>query len=257
MATSDSYNNFSVFLELQRRNEIGGDRAVNRIPLFVTEIGINTSKTVPTLPVPFASMATGKSETLAFDMGIANKAINLTGTLLNQRISKDTGEGSASAKERILTPFEMAQLIHSYVDSSAAQDDQSMNKLIILMPSRIDTNFEYHESHNPGSGLIGTETKDITDLPLIPFTYENRRYDERFKRAANDFIDSTTGVSDLIDISPLSAFSDVSEVDEITGMSGFIRSFNTTFSGEQANAVPFTLEFEVAKVLAENPINNM
>ena len=61
----------------------------------------------------------------------------------------------------------------------------------------------------------------------------------------------------MIDISPLSAFSDVSEVDEITGMSGFIRSFNTTFAGEQANAVPFTLEFEVAKVLAENPINNM
>tara|TARA_Y100000592_G_C5474595_1_gene321506 strand:- start:1213 stop:1962 length:750 start_codon:yes stop_codon:yes gene_type:complete len=249
MATSDSYSNFSVFLELQRRNEIGGDRAVNRIPLFVTEIGINTSKTVPTLPVPFASMATGKSETLAFDMGIANKAISLTGTLLNQRISKDTGEGSDSAKERILTPFEMAQLIHSYVDSSAAQDDQSMNKLIILMPSRIDTNFNYHTTDD--------ETNDMSDLPLIPFTYENRRYDERFKRAANDFIDSTTGVSDLIDISPLSAFSDVSEVDEITGMSGFIRSFNTTFAGEQANAVPFTLEFEVAKVLAENPINNM
>lgn len=249
MATSDSYNNFSVFLELQRRNEIGGDRAVNRIPLFVTEIGINTSKTVPTLPVPFASMATGKSETLAFDMGIANKAISLTGTLLNQRISKDTGEGSDSAKERILTPFEMAQLIHSYVDSSAAQDDQSMNRLIILMPSRIDTNFNYHTTDD--------ETNDMSDLPLIPFTYENRRYDERFKRAANDFIDSTTGISDLIDISPLSAFSDVSEVDEITGMSGFIRSFNTTFAGEQANAVPFTLEFEVAKVLAENPINNM
>jgi len=249
MATSDSYSNFSVFLELQRRNEIGGDRAVNRIPLFVTEIGINTSKTVPTLPVPFASMATGKSETLAFDMGIANKAISLTGTLLNQRISKDTGEGSDSAKERILTPFEMAQLIHSYVDSSAAQDDQSMNRLIILMPSRIDTNFNYHTTDD--------ETNDMSDLPLIPFTYENRRYDERFKRAANDFIDSTTGVSDLIDISPLSAFSDVSEVDEITGMSGFIRSFNTTFAGEQANAVPFTLEFEVAKVLAENPINNM
>tara|TARA_R100001015_G_C4632168_1_gene195378 strand:+ start:50 stop:799 length:750 start_codon:yes stop_codon:yes gene_type:complete len=249
MATSDSYSNFSVFLELQRRNEIGGDRAVNRIPLFVTEIGINTSKTVPTLPVPFATMATGKSETLAFDMGIANKAISLTGTLLNQRISKDTGEGSDSAKERILTPFEMAQLIHSYVDSSAAQDDQSMNRLIILMPSRIDTNFNYHTTDD--------ETNDMSDLPLIPFTYENRRYDERFKRAANDFIDSTTGVSDLIDISPLSAFSDVSDVDEITGMSGFIRSFNTTFAGEQANAVPFTLEFEVAKVLAENPINNM
>ena len=255
MATSDSYSNFSVWLELQRRNEIGGDRAVNRIPLFVSEIGINTTKSVPTIPVPFASMATGKSETLAFDMGIAQKSISLTGVLLNQRVSKDTGESSASAKERTLSPFEMAQLIHSYVDSSAAQDDQSMNKLIILIPSRVNTNFDYHTPSS--TGLIGTDVRDTSGLPLIPFTYENRRYDERFKRAANDFFDSVTGDTNLLAMADTSAFSDVRNADELTGMMGFIRSFNTTFSGEEGNTVPFTLEFEVAKVLAENPINNM
>ena len=52
MATSEGYAgaNFRVWLELQRRNEIGGDRAVNRIPLFVNEITIGTQKTVPTIP---------------------------------------------------------------------------------------------------------------------------------------------------------------------------------------------------------------
>jgi len=249
MATSDNYSNFSVWLELQRRNEIGGDRAINRIPLFITEIGITTQKTVPTIPIPFASMATGKSETLAFDMGIANKSISLTGVLLNQRISKNTGENEQSAKERILTPFEMAQLIHSYVDSSAAQDDQAINKLIILIPSRIDTNFEYHTADD--------ETQDMSGLPLIPFTFDNRRYDERFKRTINDFISSTTGASLGLSLSEVSSFSDASVVDELSGMDGFIRSFNCTFAGEQGNSVPFTLEFEVATVIAENPINNM
>jgi hypothetical protein len=250
MATSDSYSNFSVWLELQRRNEIGGDRAVNRIPLFITEINIITTKTVPTIPVPFKAVFTGESETLAFDMGIAQKSISLTGVLLNQRVSKDSGENDGSPKERILSPFEMAQLIHSYVDSSAAQDDQSMNKLIILMPSRIDTNFEYHTA--------GDETKDISELPLIPFTFKNRRYDERFKRVFNDLVDNVTDNS-LVNLqeTETSLFADVSSADELSGMSGFIRSFNTTFAGEQGNTVPFTLEFEVARVLSENPINSL
>jgi hypothetical protein len=252
MATSEGYagTNFRVWLELQRRNEIGGDRAVNRIPLFVNEISIGTQKTVPTIPIPFGSLATGKSETLAFDMGIASKNVSLNGILLNQRISKNTGENAGSEKDKILTPFELAQLIHSYVDSSAAQDDQSINKIIILIPSRIDTNFNYHSPE-------GSETKDMAELPLIPFTFDNRRYDERFKRAANDFIESNVGVSGLLDSSPTSSFTDISEMDELPGMLGFIRSFNTTFSGEQPNSVQFTLEFEVAKVLSENPINNM
>jgi len=61
----------------------------------------------------------------------------------------------------------------------------------------------------------------------------------------------------LIDETPADRFTDVSSLDELPGMAGFIRSFNTTFSGEQPNSVQFTLEFEIAKVLAENPINNL
>ena len=244
MAVGDNYNNFSVWLELQRRNEEGGDRAINRIPLFVTEIQISTTKTVPTIPVPFASVATGKSETLAFDMGMASKNVSLTGTLLNQRIFKNSGE-DASVVEAVLSPFEMAQLIHSYVDSSAAQDDQAMNKVIILIPSRVDTNFAPHSSTSASD--------DINDLPVIPFTFENRTYDESFKRVANNYLPSALA----IDESPVEAFTDMTQVDDLLGMTGFIRSFNTTFAGEQPNSVAFNLDFEIATVLAENPINSL
>ena len=245
MAAGDNYNNFSVWLELQRRNEEGGERAINRIPLFVTEIQIATAKSVPTIPVPFASVGTGKSETLAFDMGLASKTVSITGTLLNQRIFKNSGENDASSINAVLSPFEMAQLIHSYVDSRAAQDDQAMNKIIILIPSRVDTNF------SPHSGT--SETDNIDDLPVIPFTFENRRYDERFIRVANNFLPTALE----IDESPIEAFTDMTQVDDLLGMTGFIRSFNTTFSGDQPNEVPFNLDFEIATVLAENPINSL
>ena len=246
-ATTD----FKVFLELARRAQVddGTARAVNRIPLFVREIQVSTQKTVPTIPIPFAAVATGASETLAFDMGISTKTLSLLGVLLDQTISKDTQENDTSRKERILSCFELAQLIHSYVDSSQAQEDQNLNKLIILIPSRVDTNFDYHDAT--------TETKDLDQLPLIPFTFDNRRYDERFKRQINQQIENLTGVSDLVNLTAISAFTDISELDEIPGMSGFIQSFDTTFSGEQPNSVEFSLNFEVATVIADNPVNNL
>ena len=246
-ATTD----FKVFLELARRAQVndGTARAVNRIPLFVREIQVNTQKTVPTIPIPFAAVATGASETLAFDMGISTKTLSLSGVLLDQTISKVTQETGSSRKDRILSCFELAQLIHSYVDSSQAQEDQTLNKLIILIPSRVDTNFDYHDAT--------TETKDLDQLPLIPFTFDNRRYDERFKRQINQQIENLTGTSDLINLSPTSAFTDISDLDEIPGTSGFIQSFDTTFSGEQPNSVEFNLNFEVATVIADNPVNNL
>ena len=246
-ATTD----FKVFLELARRAQVndGTARAVNRIPLFVREIQVNTQKTVQTIPIPFAAVATGASETLAFDMGISTKTLSLSGVLLDQTISKDTQETGSSRKDRILSCFELAQLIHTYVDSSQAQEDQTQNKLIILIPSRVDTNFDYHDAT--------TETKDLDQLPLIPFTFDNRRYDERFKRQINQQIENLTGTSDLINLSPTSAFTDISDLDEIPGMSGFIQSFDTTFSGEQPNSVEFNLNFEVATVIADNPVNNL
>ena len=42
--------NFKVFLELQRRNDGFDDGQTNRIPLYATELNIQTSKSVLNAP---------------------------------------------------------------------------------------------------------------------------------------------------------------------------------------------------------------
>ena len=226
--TGENFANFQVFLELQRRNDEGLNQAghANRIPLMVDSITINTSKTVMNMGVPFSGAVTGESLNLAFDTGMAQKTVNLSGTLLGQRIvKKRAGE---AAKDIKMTSFELAQLIHSYVDSSTFQDDQSLNKLIILIPSRVDHSFSYRSA--------GDETADLLDLPKIPFTFKNRGYDNRFtsQESNSEF------------------FAPFVEQEDSIGLMGFIRSFNTTITGAEFPAVQFTLDFEEAFVLAEN-----
>jgi len=226
--TGENFANFQVFLELQRRNDEGLNQAghANRIPLMVDSITINTSKTVMNMGVPFSGAVTGESLNLAFDTGMAQKTVNISGTLLGQRIvKKRDGE---TAKDIKMTSFELAQLIHSYVDSSTFQDDQSLNKLIILIPSRVDHSFSYRSS--------GDETADLLDLPKIPFTFKNRGYDNRFT--------SQDSNSEF--------FAPFVEQEDSIGLMGFIRSFNTTITGAEFPAVQFTLDFEEAFVLAEN-----
>lgn len=167
--SSESFNNFSVFLELQRRSDTGVGHE-NRIPLFVNDIQISTNKQALSFGVPFSGMTMGESKTLTFDTGKAEKTVNLSGMLLGQTIQKKKST-DGETKVVKLTSFEMAQLIHSYVDSSALQDDQSLNKLVVLIPSRVDENFEYH---------AGAEDVDISQLPQIPFSWKNREYDNNF-----------------------------------------------------------------------------
>ena len=226
--TGENFANFQVFLELQRRNDEGLNQAghASRIPLMVDSITINTSKTVMNMGVPFSGAVTGESLNLAFDTGMAQKTVNLSGTLLGQRIVKKR-DGEA-AKDIKMTSFELAQLIHSYVDSSTFQDDQSLNKIIILIPSRVDHSFSYRSA--------GDETADLLDLPKIPFTFKNRGYDNRFtsQESNSEF------------------FAPFVEQEDSIGLMGFIRSFNTTITGAEFPAVQFTLDFEEAFVLAEN-----
>ena len=224
--------NFRCFLELGRRNDVGTGH-INRIPLFVDNIGISTSKLVMNAPVPFSGAVRGESLNLAFDIGQASKNISISGTLMDQRISKQKDADSLKDNVR-LTAYEMAQLIHSYVDSSGFQDDQNMNKLIILLPSRVDENFAYHN---------GTaQNDDISVLPLIPFTWKNRGYDNDFASLganAKYFTPFTVNESD-------------ETIDGTVGLSGFIRSFSTNISGAEFPSVSFSLEFEEAMVLADN-----
>tara|TARA_B110000211_G_scaffold200592_1_gene231673 strand:+ start:3492 stop:4190 length:699 start_codon:yes stop_codon:yes gene_type:complete len=224
----ETYENFKVFLELSRRTEIGEGGHTNRIPLFVDNISVNTSKSVMNMGVPFSGAIRGEATSLAFDMGMADKTISLSGYLLGQNIKKQK-DLDDNAKNINLTSYEMAQLIHSYVDSSSFQRDQNLNKLVILMPSRVDHNFDYHDNDSDNA------TKDISQLKQIPFTWKNRGYDNDFASIGSNkkyFTPYTNAEDNTI------------------GITGFIRSFGTTFSGTDFPTVPFTLEFEQAVVIS-------
>ena len=211
--------NYKVFLELARRSDVGTG-TMNRIALNALSVTISTNKTIPNVPVPLAGAITGESVNLAFDMGIAAKTISVSGILLEQQLKKTKTEVS-DAVTVTFTPFELAQLIHSYVDSSSFQDDQNINKLIILIPSKVDNNFTARSEVN------------------IPFTFKNRVYDNSF-----------TAFTD----NPVEAFEADNSIDDnsFEGITGFVRSFSTTFTGEQPNTVEFQLEFEEATVVADN-----
>tara|TARA_R100001509_G_scaffold151761_1_gene111442 strand:- start:1638 stop:2354 length:717 start_codon:yes stop_codon:yes gene_type:complete len=231
----ENFNNFKVFLELQRRNDEGmNDGAVNRIPLFVDNLGITTSKSVMAIPVPFSGAIQGESLNLAFDVGMAQKTINMSGQLLGQTIVKKR-DGSA-AKTVKMTSYEMAQLIHSYVDSSTFQDDQNMNKLIVLGPTRVGFNFDYH---------AGAENADVSDLKMMPFSWKTRGYDNSFTRYDYDAEAGTGANSEWF--TPYTGAEEVS-----VGITGFIQNFNTTMDGSTFPAVGFTMDFTEAFVLSEN-----
>lgn len=209
--------NYKVFLELQRRNDAGVQH-VNRIPLNALTVQISTNKTVPNIPVPMGGAVTGEGLNLAFDMGMSNKTISISGILLEQEVKKlKTSDGTVISST--FTPFELAQLIHSYADSSSFQDDQNINKIIILIPSKVGNDF--------------TARPQVD----IPFTFKNREFD-------NDF----TAFTD----SPVPAFETVNSDLDYQGVTGFVRSFSTTFTGDQPNSVEFQLEFEQATVIADN-----
>ncbi len=226
--------NFKVFLELQRRNDGFDTGQTNRIPLYATELNIQTNKSVMNAPIPFSGAIRGESTNLAFDIGIAQKTISITGVLLNQTIRKkksgsDTSTVAASGVE--MTAFEVAQLLCSYTDASAFQDDQNLNKLIILIPSRVDHNFAYHDGNNAHA------TMDESELPMIPFTWKNRGFDNSFTNQGDNasFFTKYTG-SEAVSV----------------GITGFIRSFSCQFTGAEGTSVPFTMEFEEALVIADN-----
>ena len=221
-----------VMLELSRRNELGTDTTTNRIPLHVESINISTNKTVPNVPVPFTGAIRGESTNIAFDMGLASKTIDIQGVLTEQTISKQTSSGSV--KQVVMTSFELAQLIHSYADSSTLQIDQNVNKILFFYPSRVDNNFDYRSNV--------TENTPIEDLPILPFTFKNRAYD-------NDFAFGTGNTTD----SPSKVFDATTSISgNYTGVTGFMRSFTTNIIASEFPSIGFNLNFEEAKVIGDN-----
>tara|TARA_R110002167_G_scaffold146892_1_gene338730 strand:- start:120 stop:830 length:711 start_codon:yes stop_codon:yes gene_type:complete len=224
--------NRMVMLELSRRNELGsGNAVINRIPLHVTNITINTSKTVPNMGVPLSGAIRGESLNIAFDMGLAQKTINLTGVLLEQNISKQNESGEV--KNVSMTSFELMQLLHSYVDSSSLQDDQNISKILFFYPSRVDNKFVTRSGH---------ENTALEDLPIIPFTWKNRAYDNNFTFGTGNEMDNESTIFN----------NSSAKTGNYTGITGFVRSFNTTIEPAEFPSIGFTLDFEEAKVIGDN-----
>ena len=230
---SDYGTNF-VLLELARRasgDTAGGGITTNRIGLLVDSVDIQTNKQSLSFPVPFTGIVSGESHTLAIDLGLATKTLTLTGRILDQRITKNNSkDGTVTNKN--MTAFEVAQLIHSCVDSSFIHEDQNISKIIVLIPSRVDESYEYREASH--------ETDELTDLPLIPFTWANRAYDvPKYAILTTDFPDIVGGTTDT----------------EIPGITGYIDNFGTQFTGVEGPSVTFNLSFQHAATAAADFIN--
>tara|TARA_R100001082_G_scaffold93193_1_gene59971 strand:- start:2076 stop:3032 length:957 start_codon:yes stop_codon:yes gene_type:complete len=195
----------------------------NRIALKAESISISSSKQVMAFPLPFSGIALGESQAVSIDMGMTTKTISMSGIITDQTIHKQFKDDT-DVKSITMCAHEVSQLLHSYVDSSFMQDHQNFNSIIILIPTRVDRNWNYH------SGYAGYATADTSDLPLMPFTFGVREKDtegtiEMGRTIWPEVVDETA-----TDTQPLT---------------GFIRNFNTTFNAGQPY-VDFSLDFEVA-----------
>ena len=205
MLNAEEHN---VFLKLQAFDESDG-LYINTIPLKAESVDFSTDKTIPSFPIPLSGAVTGEATTVALDLGMSNKTINLRGVITDQTITKKHGSNS---KVLNFTAHEIAQMIASGVDSTGLAEHQAFNELVVLMPSIVDKDYNQVASRQ------------------IPFTYRSR------------------GGSLSLDNSrvPLPFSFPDSITDD--GVKGFIRSFGFTFSGE-TRFIEFTMDFQVATIL--------
>jgi len=260
MPTESPDNLHYVFLDLSSRSAFGDDASsstmgsfsTNRIALKCDNVSISTSKNIMSFPTPAVGIATGESVSLGLDLGMSTKSIALSGIITEQNITKqfsanDLPESEVDPTDSnniytdsdgkrctvLMTAQEVAQLIHSYVDSSFMQPNQNLNKLNILIPSRVGPNWTYHDETDSGESItIGSKTS-VEDAPLVPFNYGVR--------------DGGASELDAKFSLPISRFPKPinTSVNITQGVAGFVRSFDTTLVGGQP-FVEFNLQFEIA-----------
>lgn len=234
-----------VFLNLgarDRKGITGLNFETNRVGLKVESLTVSTGKTVPAFPMPGVAAITGEAQTLALDLGMAQKTINMNGIITDQFIVKKFNDSTDSVNNPsvFMTAHEIAQLMHSHVDSAGLQQYQTMNELIMLIPSRVDGRYSYHDALPEASQTNPTEFTSIENLPLIPFSYKVRAQDNQ---------GSIYQYFPDVDGKKFTNFPDaVHAGTEITGVKGFIRNFGTTFEAGSP-FVTFTLDFEVAFII--------
>ena len=204
-----------VYLKTGKFDRDSNDLTIDTIPLNVTSVGIAVSKTIPSFPIPFSGVVTGESLTAALDLGMCTKTIDLSGFISETSIRKTRTPASGGTEVNTsltYTAHELAQMIASGVDSTGLQDNQSMNELVILMPSTVSNAYT-----------------QVTER-LVPFNFASR---------------GTAGFGDNTGVAfKKSTFPD-SQTD--TGMSGFIRSFSFNMEAEAID-LSFSMQFEVATI---------
>ena len=194
------------YVYLKTGKHSGNDGAtINTIPLRATSVSVSTSKTIPSMQVPLSGLVTGESETVALDIGMAGKSISISGFIVDGALTR---HGSTVN----MTSQEIAQLIHSSVDSTGVAQNQAIVELVFLIESKVDRGYNEVTKRN------------------IPFTYH--------ARGGNNLLDN-------LNVPFRTEFPDA-ETDD--GLKGFIRQFSTTFTSHTVE-VDFSLEFEVARIL--------
>jgi len=228
-----------VYLKTQAYS--GTNLSLNTIPLQITSVGISVTKTIPSFPIPLSGVISGESITAALDLGMASKAISLTGVINDTSITKTIGGATTT---RTFTAHEIAQIIAAGVDSTGFAKNQAFSELVILMPSFVRSDYNYSGTCNVSGNnnktdclAAGGTWTDITTLndrstgSLIPLTFGSR---------GGSNAKDNKGVP-----SPFSLFPD-SSTD--TGLTGFVRTFGCNFEAE-AHDISFNLDFEIASVI--------
>ena len=234
MNLSDYNIDHAVFLNFGSRSSNAEASITNRILLKATSVGIATNRNIPSFAIPFSGLVRGESSSLAMDLGIANKTIQISGVITDQIISK---KGTGEVKNVAMTAQEVAQLIHSSVDSSFVQPMQNLNELIILYPSRVGDDYNYHAGNDANGVPFGENTKHEL-LPLIPFTWASRALDTAFTVGASEFPSAT-----------------LAETEDYRGITGFISNFSCEFVAGQI--ITFQLGFTEAIVASGQAITDL
>tara|TARA_R100001463_G_scaffold71880_3_gene125762 strand:- start:5568 stop:6599 length:1032 start_codon:yes stop_codon:yes gene_type:complete len=181
---------YHVFLDFGARadDDLGSQSPItNRIGLLAESFNVQTNKSRPTFAIPGTALVTGESKTLSIDLASATKTFNITGIITEQLMVRKYPAGGkldennplaasgeypgkdGSEVARILTAQEIAQLLHSSLDSSFLQPYQNITNMAVLIPSRVGYDYNYHTGVD--------ENTPVEYLPLIPYSFKARYQD--------------------------------------------------------------------------------
>ncbi len=205
----------TVFLEFDSGQQTGDSAITNRIMLRCQSVGIGTNKRANATPIPFSGIIRGEATNIVLDLGMVSKSVSINGGVIHDQIISRRHGTDGSVVNVSMTAYEIAQLLHSSIDSSFAQKDQNLSTLYVLYPSRVGDGYTYHAGVD--------ETTEHAELPLIPFTWASRSADQTNTVGASDFPDPTTALTN------------------IKGISGFIDNFTTDF--QPGGLVTYSLSF--------------